>query len=384
MAVSNPLPQSIEPIAFIDLKTQQQRIRPALDRAIANVLDSGAYIMGPQVAHLESDLSRFCGAAHAVCCSSGTDALLIALMAKGIGRGDAVICPAFTYTATPETIALLGATGIFTDVCEDTFNLNPAALDGAVAAAHARGLKPKAIIPVDLFGQTADYEAILPFAEKHDLFVLCDAAQAFGASSGGKNAGQFGHVTATSFFPAKPLGCYGDGGAIFTGDANLAGVMRSILLHGKGADKYDVVRVGINGRLDTIQAAILIEKLKIFGDEIERRNLVAARYTAALSQRVATPQIISGHRSVWAQYTIRVAPGRRAAIAKQLERAGIPTNIYYPRPLHHQPAYQNHVVAEGGAPVSERLAQEVLSLPMHPYLSEAQQDHIVRTLVQLL
>lgn len=382
MASSSPSdPAKTEPIALIDLKAQQARIRGKIDRAIAGVLDSGAYIMGPQVAEFEKDLAAFCGARHAIGCSSGTDALLIALMTQGIGPGDAVICPAFTYTATPEVIALLGATGVFVDVDEATFNLDPDRLEGAMTAAERRGLKVKAIIPVDLFGQPADYARILPFAEKHDLFVLCDAAQACGAQTGERKVGQIGHVTATSFFPAKPLGCYGDGGAIFTDDDTLAAVMRSILLHGKGADKYDVVRVGINGRLDTLQAAILIEKLKIFADEIDARNRVAERYTAALSGTFSTPHVAPGNRSVWAQYTLRLPAERRDAVAKALAAEGIPTAVYYPRPLHHQPAYEQHLLADGGAPVSELLCNEVLSLPMHPYLSQAQQDHVIAALV---
>ncbi len=380
----SPAPAAVinAPIALIDLKAQQARIRGRIDRAIADVLDSGAYIMGPQVGKLERDLAAFCGARHAIACSSGTDALLIALMARGIGRGDAVICPAFTYTATPEVIALLGATAIFTDVREDTFNLDPERLEGAIATAKARALVPKAIMPVDLFGQPADYDRILPFADKHGLFVLCDAAQGFGGRTAAKAVGQFGHVTATSFFPAKPLGCYGDGGAIFTDDDALAGVMRSILLHGKGDDKYDIVRVGINGRLDTLQAAILIEKLAIFASEIEQRSVVAARYHEAFAGRIATPVVVPGNTSVWAQYTLRLPAGRRAAIAKALAADGIPTAVYYPRPLHHQPAYRDHVVPPGGLPVSERLSGEVLSLPMHPYLEPAQQDSVIEAMLR--
>jgi dTDP-4-amino-4,6-dideoxygalactose transaminase len=388
MAVSSPSQPATapaadpeQPIALIDLKAQQARIRPELDRAIAAVLDAGAYIMGPQVAALEEQLATFSNVKHAIACSSGTDALLVALMAHGIGRGDAVICPAFTYTATPEVIALLGATGIFVDVCEDTFNIDPNHLDQAIASAAARGLRVRAIMPVDLFGQMADYDAIEQFASKHGLIVLSDAAQSYGARHGEARAGQMGHVTATSFFPAKPLGCYGDGGAIFTNDDALAKVMRSILLHGKGGDKYDIVRVGINGRLDTLQAAILIEKLKIFPDEIEARNRVAARYTAALSRRVVVPTVRQGQTSVWAQYTVRLPAERRDDVAKALAEQKIPSAVYYPRPLHHQPAFKDHVLAEGGAPVSERLCNEVLSLPMHPYLGEAQQDRVIKALL---
>lgn len=371
-------------IELIDLKAQQARIRASLERAIAGVLDSGAYIMGPQVGELEKQLAAFCDARHAIACSSGTDALLIALMAKGIGPGDAVICPAFTYTATPEVVALLGATGVFVDVDEATFNIDPGKLDGALEAARAKGLRVKAIIPVDLFGQPADYGPILEFARRHDLFVLADAAQSFGARTADRKVGQIGDVTATSFFPAKPLGCYGDGGAIFTDDDELAGVMRSILLHGKGKEKYDVVRVGINGRLDTLQAAILIEKLAIFPDEIERRDRVAARYSAGLAGSVATPSLRNSCSSVWAQYTLRIPGGRRDAVAKALAAEGIATAVYYPRPLHHQPAFAGHVLAAGGAPISERLCSEVLSLPMHPYLEASDQDRVIEAVRRVL
>ncbi len=384
MAASNPPDVPHAPIALIDLKAQQDRIRPQLDAAIASVLDSGAYIMGPQVAAFEKDMSNFCGAKHAISCSSGTDALLMVLMAHGIGPGDAVICPGFTYTATPEVIALLGATGVFVDVHEDTFNINPEFLEDAVSSAEAHGLKVKAIITVDLFGQPADYAAIMPFAEKHGLFVLADAAQSFGAASGGRQVGQFGHATATSFFPAKPLGCYGDGGAVLTDDDALADVIRSIRLHGKGADKYDVVRVGINGRLDTLQAAILIEKLKIFADEIASRNSVAQRYSAAFDGRLPVPIILDGNTSVWAQYTLRLPAASRDNIAKKLREKGIPTAVYYPRPLNHQPAYASHIVPKRALIIAERLSTQVLSLPMHPYLSQEQQDFIIEGLLETM
>ena len=386
MAASNPSDSAPSgkpnPIAFIDLAAQQALIRDKLDIAIADVLASGAYVMGPQVPMLEAQLAEFCGAKHTICCSSGTDALLIALMAWEIGPGDAVICPAFTYTATPEVIALLGATGVFVDVHEDTFNIDPDRVEGAIAAARSKGLKPKAIIPVDLFGQPAEYDAILPFAEKHGLKVLCDAAQGFGATFGDKRVGQIGDITATSFFPAKPLGCYGDGGAVFTDDDEIANILRSITLHGKGAAKYDVVRVGINGRLDTIQAAVLIEKLKLFPGEIEARNRIATRFSEAFAGKLPTPVIRPGNRSVWAQYTLRFPAKRRDEIAARLKEAGIPTAVYYPRPLHHQPAYRHHLLADGGAPVSERLAREVLSLPFHPYLDEGDQNRIIEAVLQ--
>ncbi len=382
MAVSSPhkgakAPAFAEPISFIDLKAQQALIRDKIDAAIARVLDHGGYIMGPEVAALERELAQYCGAKHAISCASGTDALLIALMAKGIGPGDAVICPAFTYTATPEVIALLGATPVFADVRDDPFNLDVASLPHAIDAAKKAGLTPRAIIAVDLFGLPADYEAIVPFADDAGLFVIADSAQGFGGEINGRKTGTFGLVTATSFFPAKPLGCYGDGGALFTDDDELATYMRSIRVHGQGASKYDCVRVGINGRLDTIQAAILIEKLKIFPGEIGARQIVADNYSHAFSGLVAVPAVAPGRTSVWAQYTLRLTSGIRDELSLWLSELGIPTQIYYPKPLHHQPAYAKSVVASGGVPVSERLPKEVLSLPMHPYLTETEQRRVM-------
>ena len=386
MASLKPVPKgtgpSDQPLPFIDLQAQQARIRPALDRAIARVLDHGQYIMGPEVGLLEKRLSAFTGAPHAISCASGTDALLIILMAKGIGVGDAVICPAFTYTATPECIALLGATPVFADVREDTFNLDVNALPAALEAARMAGLKPRAIMAVDLFGLPADYDALLPFAKEHGLFVVADAAQSFGAAYKGRRVGGFGLATATSFFPAKPLGCYGDGGAIFTGDDGLAEVMRSIRLHGKGDDKYDIVRVGINGRLDTMQAAILLEKLAIFEDEIAARQRVAQRYTAGLHNHVKVPEVPNGLNSVWAQYTLTIPAGKRDGLGKALAGRGIPTMVYYPRGLHEQTAYQHYPVASGGVPVSARLPREVLSLPMHPYLDQETQSRVIAAVAE--
>ncbi len=299
------------------------------------------------------------------------------LMAKGIGPGDAVICPSFTFTATAEVVVLVGATPVFADVEEATFNLDPASLRRACASARALGLRPKAVIPVDLFGQPADYGRILPIAQAEGLFVLDDAAQSFGATYNNRRIGAIGDATATSFFPAKPLGCYGDGGAVLTDDEELAQVMRSIRVHGEGRDKYDCVRIGLNGRLDTIQAAVLIEKLKIFPDEIVARERVARRYAAALGELVTVPRLAAGSTSVWAQYTLRLASGRREAFAAALKAQGIPTAIYYPTPLHRQEPYRGFPVAEGGAPVSERLADEVISLPMHAYLEEPTQERII-------
>ena len=360
MAISSPPSATTlaRPIALIDLKAQQDRIRGATERAILKVLDHGAYIMGPEVDDLEKKLAAFAGVKHAVSCSSGTDALLIVLLAKGIGPGDAVICPAFTYTATPEVIALLGATPVFADVREDTFNLDPAAIRAAIETARANGLTPRAVLAVDLFGQPADYDAIVPLAEREGLFVLCGSAQSFGAETNGRKVGQIGVATAVSFFPAKPLGCYGDGGAILTNDDGLAHLTQSIRLHGKGSDKYDIVRIGINGRLDTMQAAILLEKLVIFPDEIARRQDVARRYEQQLSSVVSTPYVPPGQLSVWAQYTLRIPSGRRDAVAAALKADGISTAIYYPRAVHEQPAYQHFPLSSEGVPTAERLAQE--------------------------
>ena len=288
-----------------------------------------------------------------------------------------VLCPAFTYTATPESIALLGASPVFVDVDAASFNVAPDGLAGGIEAARKAGLNPVGLIAVDLFGLPADYDQIEAFAAEHGLWVLCDAAQSFGASYRERRIGTFGRISTTSFFPAKPLGCYGDGGAIFTEDDALADVMRSIRLHGKGADKYDVVRHGVNGRLDTVQAAVLIEKLKIFPDELEARQVVAQRYADGLGDVTTVPAAGNASRSAWAQYTLRIDGGRRDAVAKQLAAEGIPTQIYYPRPLHHQPAYETYPIASTGLAVAERLPEEVLSLPMHPYLSHADQDRII-------
>ena len=365
------------PIPFIDVAAQRRRLGRSVDEAIARVLGHCQFILGPEVRAFEAALAAFCGARHAVSCASGTDALVLVLMAKGIGPGDAVICPSFTFTATAEVAALVGATPVFADVEEGSFNLDPESLQRACATARKLGLRPKVVIPVDLFGQPADYDRIMPIAEAEGLFVLDDAAQAFGATYKNRRLGALAPATATSFFPAKPLGCYGDGGAVLTEDEELAQVMRSVRVHGEGRDKYDCVRIGLNGRLDTIQAAILIEKLKIFPDEIVARERVARRYSAGLADVAIVPKLARGSTSVWAQYTIRLAAGRRDALAAALNPQGIPTAIYYPTPLHCQEPYRRFPVAEGGAPVSERLADEVISLPMHAYLDEATQDRII-------
>jgi dTDP-4-amino-4,6-dideoxygalactose transaminase len=368
------------PIPFVDVAAQRRRLGARIDAAIARVLAHCQFIMGPEVAALEEKLASFCGARHALGCASGTDALLLALMAKGIGPGDAVICPAFTFCATAEAVALVGATPVFADVDAATFNLDPTALEAALAAARRAGLTPKAVMTVDLFGLPAAYDAIAPIAAAHGLVVIADAAQSFGAVYHDRRVGTLAPVTTTSFFPSKPLSCYGDGGAVFTDDDDLAALMRSIRIHGQGADKYDNVRIGINGRLDTIQAAVLIEKLDIFADELAAREAIARRYDAALRELAIVPRLPEGLTSVWALYTIRLPAGARDRVMAALAAQGIPTGVYYPKPLHRQDAYRHYPVAGNGLPVTDRLADEVLSLPMHAYLDEATQDRIVAAL----
>jgi dTDP-4-amino-4,6-dideoxygalactose transaminase len=372
------------PIPFIDVAAQRRRLGRAIDEAVSRVLAHCQFIQGPEVRALETELAAFCGARHAIACSSGTDALRLVLMAWGIGSGDAVICPAFTFCATAEVVALCGATPVMADVEPETFNLDPASCERAVATAKKLGLTPRAIIPVDLFGLPADHDAIAAVAAAHNLLVLDDAAQSFGATYKGRKLGTLASATATSFFPAKPLGCYGDGGAILTDDEDLAAQLKSLRVHGEGSDKYDAARIGITGRLDTIQAAILLEKLKIFPDEIVARNAVAQRYTSGLAGAAILPRVGNESTSVWAQYTIRLAPGRRDALAAALKGQGIPTAIYFAKPLHYQAAYRGFPVGAGGVPVSERLAEEVISLPMHAYLDQQVQDRIVAAVQRAL
>ncbi len=364
-------------IPFIDVAAQRRRLDGAIDAAIARVLGHCQFILGPEVRALEAELAAFCGAKHVVTCASGTDALVLALRAKGIGPGDAVICPSFTFCATAEVVALVGATPVFVDVDAVTFNIDAKGIAGAVTAAKRAGLTPKAVIPVDLFGLAADHAAVAEASKADGLFILDDAAQGFGATFNNRRLGTFGHATATSFFPAKPLGCYGDGGAVMTDDDTMADVMRSLRMHGQGSDRYDNVRIGLASRLDTIQAAILTEKLKIFPDEIVTRDRIARRYSETLGDVVVTPVVPAGTSSVWAQYTIRVAGGRRDKLAAALKAEGIPTAIYYPIPLHRQQAYRHYPVGEDGVAVSDQLAAEVVSLPMHAYLDESTQDRIV-------
>jgi dTDP-4-amino-4,6-dideoxygalactose transaminase len=368
-----------EPIPLIDLAAQRRRLGKSVDEAVSRVLTHCQFINGPEVAQLEAALAAFSGARHVVSCASGTDALLMVLMAKGVGPGDAVLCPSFTFCATGEAVALTGATPVFTDVDAATFNMDAGSLKRGIATARKLGLRPKAVMPVDLFGQSADHDGIGAIAAAEGMFVLDDAAQAFGATYKGRRLGTSGLVMATSFFPAKPLGCFGDGGAIFTDDDNLAETLRSIRVHGQGSDKYDNVRLGLTGRLDTIQAAILIEKLKIFEDEIVARNKVAERYARGLGNVVTVPHVAGGCTSVWAQYTIRLPKGTdRDGFAAALKAQGIPTAIYYVKSMHQQTAYRHYPVADGGLPASESLSSDVISLPMHAYLDEPTQERIIR------
>lgn len=368
------------PTRFIDLAAQQKLIRTQVDDAIKRVLDHGHYIMGPEVNEFEGQLRDFTGAEHVLTCANGTDALTIVLMAWGIGRGDAVFVPSFTYVASAEAPAQLGATPFFVDVCEDNFNIDPESFKQAIIDCRGLGLKPAAVIPVDLFGQPANADLITSIAHAEGIRVLVDGAQSFGAIDTGRRVGTLGDATTTSFFPAKPLGCYGDGGAIFTDDPELARTMNSIRLHGKGCEKYDNVRIGVNSRLDTIQAAILIEKLKIFPNELILRNKVANEYSDKLKYKYDVPVIPDHLESAWAQYTLVVAD--RDALQKKLNAENVPTAIYYPKALSQQSGYCHFPCVSSGLSVSEKLSDQVISLPMHAYLSSNQISSICDLLLQ--
>jgi len=362
-------------IPFIDLQAQRRRLGEPLNHAILAAVAGGQWVMGPQVSELEEKLATFAGVKHCIACANGTDALMIVLRAWDIGPGDAVFVPAFTFAASAEVVALVGATPVFVDVLEDTFNMDPQSLEAAILATKSAGkLRPRVVMPVDLFGQPADYHAIEPIAAREGLRLLCDTAQAFGSTHEGRRTGGIGDAASTSFFPAKPLGCYGDGGATFTNDDKLAELLRSIQIHGQGSDKYENVRIGVNSRLDTIQAAILLEKLKIFPDEIEKRDAVAQRYNQKLGQsnKVRVPRVIAGARSTWAQYTIQVP--NRSKVQAALKALGIPTAIYYPIPLSQQKGYREYPAAP--TPASKKLCTTVISLPMHTYLDDALIDRI--------
>jgi dTDP-4-amino-4,6-dideoxygalactose transaminase len=367
----------VDPIPFIDLQAQRLRLGANLEAAIKSAVEGGQWILGPQVAQLEKELAAFAGVKHAIGCANGTDALLLILRAWGVGPGDAVFVPAFTFAASAEVVALAGACPVFVDVLSDTFNMDAASLESAITLVRRDGkLKPKVVMAVDLFGQPADYGSLSPIAEREGLKLLCDTAQGFGGMLDGVRTGAIGDAAATSFFPAKPLGCYGDGGACFTNDDALKDQLLSLRMHGQGSDRYEHIQVGLNSRLDTIQAAILLEKLKIFDDEIESRNTVARRYNEAFagSNRMKAPQIIQGAVSTWAQYTLQVAD--RARFQAGMKELGIPTAVYYPIPLSRQKAYGGYPSAP--VPVCEAISGHVVSLPMHPYLGEETQQRVIK------
>lgn len=361
---------------FIDLGAQRARIEAEVNQAVAHVVSSGKYILGPEVDEFEKQLAKYIGVKHVIACGNGTDALLMPLMARGIGPGDAVFCPSFTFAATAEVVALVGAEPVFIDIAPETLNIDTKQLAEAITMVRKKGrLTPKAIIPVDLFGLPADYSAISAIAAAENLFVIEDAAQSLGSKRDNTMCGAFGDVAATSFYPAKPLGCYGDGGAMLTNDDDLAEILRSILFHGKGTSQYDNVRIGLNSRLDTIQAAILLQKLTILEDEMQQREVIGQRYADGLKDIVDVPIIGKNTRSAFAQYTIKV--DKRDELKTYLQERSIPSMIYYAKPLHLQPAYERYPQAPGGLPVSEKIAHHVLSLPMHPYLSQSDQTEII-------
>lgn len=366
-------------IAFIDLAAQQKRLRSGIDAAVDRVLDEGKYIMGPQVAQFERELAAFCGAKHALSCANGTDALQLALMALGVGKGDAVFVPAFTFAATAEIVPFVNATPVFVDVDPRTFNMDAESLKRAITHARQEGLRPACVIPVDLFGLPADYDVLIAIAREEGMHVVGDSAQGFAGTYKGKRTGALCDVTTTSFFPAKPLGCYGDGGALFTEDADIAALIDSFRVHGKGTDKYNNDRLGLNSRLDTLQAAILLEKLSVYEEEIETRQKVAARYDEGLSDLFETPFIPEGLISVWAQYTLKMKDeAARTQLQARAKNAGVPTMVYYPVPLHRLNAYKDFPRDPDGLAISEDLATRVVSLPMHPYLDDETQSQIIR------
>ena len=367
---------------FIDLKKQYKILEQEIKNNINTVLEHGQFIMGPEVSKLEQDLSNFTGSKYCLSCSSGTDALLIALMSKGVSAGDYIITTPFTYIATAEVINLLGARPVFVDIDSKTFNIDPDQVNNAIAGMHNKGLKIKGIIPVNLFGLPANYDEIYKIVSKHDMFVLEDAAQSFGAKYKDKISGSLGDISATSFFPAKPLGCYGDGGAIFTDNKDEYDIMESIRIHGKGKDKYDCDRIGLNGRLDSMQAAILLPKLKIYNQEIESRQEVANNYSEILSEYVQTPFIPKDYVSVWAQYSIVLESSKkRDGIMNALKEEGIPSMIYYKIPLHLQKTFDMLGYNKGDFPVSETISDRIMSLPMHPYLEKSEIDKICKIIL---
>ena len=363
---------------FIDLIKQYEKISDQVELHIKNILKSGKYIMGPEVYELEQALSKFINVKYCISCSSGTDALIMALMAHGVKPGDAILTTPFTFIATAEAIQIVGATPVFVDIDYNTLNIDPTLISNAIHFCQNKGLNPVGIIPVDLFGLPADYNTIQKNAKINKLFVLEDAAQGFGGKINTKYAGSFGETAITSFFPAKPLGCYGDGGAIFTDDENLAAILQSIRIHGEGIDKYDNIRLGINGRLDTIQAAILLEKLKIFPEEIIKRNNIAQYYTKNLPKQFRTQKITKTYQSSWAQYSIIAQSNNTRNHAIQaMEKNNIPTMIYYKIPLHLQKVFQFLGYKKKDFPVTEKISKKIFSIPMHPYLQQSEQDTIL-------
>ena len=369
---------------FIDIAAQQKRLKPAIDAALEAVLAHGQYVLGPEVGMFEEELAEFAGARHAVGCANGTDAILLPLMAWGVGPGDAVFCPSFTYCATAEVVALAGATPVFVDIERDTYNMDADSLAQAVADVRQRGeLVPRAVIAVDLFGQSADYPAIAEVTRAHGLKLISDCAQGFGTTLNGRGPLHWADVQTTSFFPAKPLGAYGDGGAVLTNDAEMDRVLRSLRMHGAGETKYDNVRVGLNSRLDTMQAAVLRPKLAVFADEIEKRNAVAERYNKALEGIVErVPHVPDGVVSTWAQYTVEVA--EPDALQKTLGERGVPSARYYPVPIHRQTAYQSYLIGGNGLPSTEAAMERVISLPMHAYLEPGDQERVVEAVRESL
>ncbi len=362
-------------IPFIDLAAQRARLDGRIEAAIARVLAHGQFVFGPEVAALETALAEFAGVGHAVACANGTDAISLILMAHCIGPGDAVFVPAFTFCSTAEMPALHGATPVFVDIRDDDFNMCADSLEAAIGRARTLGLRPRLVMPVDLFGQPADYAAIEAVAETAGAVVVADAAQSFGASRDGRRVGAMAHSTALSFFPSKPLGAYGDGGAVLTDDGEFAARLRSLRMHGQGEDRYDHVMIGLNSRLDSIQAAVLLEKLAIFPEEIAARDRVADRYSDAIADVVRVPRVQPGATSVWAQYTLRTPA--RDVLRSTLQAAGVPTAVHYPRALHQQEAYRRFPAAAPRLPAAETAAAEVLSLPMHPYLTREDQDRVI-------